>query len=320
MGKYAYTLGEITILTAFLFPGQGSQKVSMGYDLYKHTDIGKAYFNLANDIMECDIKDIIFNGPDETLKETIFTQPAIFIVSVIIGKILLDRGLMPEMVAGHSLGEYSACTISGSFSFENGLSLVKLRAENMQIAGKTNPGTMAAIIGMSFEDIQNICTTITKENSIVVPANHNSPNQIVISGNKPAVLEAMEQARNSGARLVKELNVSGAFHSPLMHSAKDALSEALDNTELNNANIPVYSNVSAAATLDSEEIRINLKNQIDSPVLWSKTIMNMKNNNASKMIEVGPGKVLQGLTRKIDKNIQSMGMENLEQINEFEYV
>ena len=320
MGKYAYTLGEITILTAFLFPGQGSQKVSMGYDLYKHTDIGKAYFNLANDIMECDIKDIIFNGPDETLKETIFTQPAIFIVSVIIGKILLDRGLMPEMVAGHSLGEYSACTISGSFSFENGLSLVKLRAENMQIAGKTNPGTMAAIIGMSFEDIHNICTTITKENSIVVPANHNSPNQIVISGNKPAVLEAMEQARNSGARLVKELNVSGAFHSPLMHSAKDALSEALDNTELNNANIPVYSNVSAAATLDSEEIRINLKNQIDSPVLWSKTIMNMKNNNASKMIEVGPGKVLQGLTRKIDKNIQSMGMENLEQINEFEYV
>ena len=320
MGKYAYTLGEITILTAFLFPGQGSQKVSMGYDLYKHTDIGKAYFNLANDIMECDIKDIIFNGPDETLKETIFTQPAIFIVSVIIGKILIDRGLMPAMVAGHSLGEYSACTISGSFSFENGLSLVKLRAENMQIAGKTNPGTMAAIIGMSFEDIQNICTTITKENSIVVPANHNSPNQIVISGNKPAVLEAMEQARNSGARLVKELNVSGAFHSPLMHSAKDALSEALDNTELNNANIPVYSNVSAAATLDSEEIRINLKNQIDSPVLWSKTIMNMKNNNASKMIEVGPGKVLQGLTRKIDKNIQSMGMENLEQINEFEYV
>jgi len=320
LGKYAYSLGKITILTAFLFPGQGSQKVSMGYDLYKHTDIGKAYFNLANDIMECDIKDIIFNGPDETLKETIFTQPAIFIVSVIIGKILLDRGLMPEMVAGHSLGEYSACTISGSFSFENGLSLVKLRAENMQIAGKTNPGTMAAIIGMSFEDIQNICTTITKENSIVVPANHNSPNQIVISGSKPAVLEAMEQARNSGARLVKELNVSGAFHSPLMHSAKDALSEALDNTELNNANIPVYSNVSAAATLDSEEIRINLKNQIDSPVLWSKTIMNMKNNNASKMIEVGPGKVLQGLTRKIDKNIQSMGMENLEQINEFEYV
>jgi [acyl-carrier-protein] S-malonyltransferase len=308
------------MLTAFLFPGQGSQKVSMGYDLYKYTDVGKKYFDLANDIMECNIKDIIFNGPDKKLKETLYTQPAIFIVSVIIGKILIDRGLMPAMVAGHSLGEYSACTISGSFSFENGLSLVKLRAENMQIAGKTNPGTMAAIIGMSFEDIQKICTTISKENSIVVPANHNSANQIVISGNKPAVEEAMNQARNSGARLVKELNVSGAFHSPLMHSAKDALSEALDKTKINNANIPVYSNVSATATLKSDEIRLNLKNQIDSPVLWSSTIRNMKNDKASKMIEVGPGKILQGLTRKIDKDIQSMGMENLEQINEFAYV
>jgi [acyl-carrier-protein] S-malonyltransferase len=308
------------MLTAFLFPGQGSQKVSMGYDLYKYTDVGKKYFDLANDIMECNIKDIIFNGPDKKLKETLYTQPAIFIVSVIIGKILIDRGLMPSMVAGHSLGEYSACTISGSFSFENGLSLVKLRAENMQIAGKTNPGTMAAIIGMSFEDIQKICTTISKENSIVVPANHNSANQIVISGNKPAVEEAMNQARNSGARLVKELNVSGAFHSPLMHSAKDALSEALDKTKINNANIPVYSNVSATATLKSDEIRLNLKNQIDSPVLWSSTIRNMKNDKASKMIEVGPGKILQGLTRKIDKDIQSMGMENLEQINEFAYV
>lgn len=308
------------MLTAFLFPGQGSQKVSMGYDLYKYTDVGKEYFDLANDIMECNIKDIIFNGPDEKLKETVFTQPAIFIVSVIIGKILIDRGLTPAMVAGHSLGEYSACTISGSFSFENGLSLVKLRAENMQIAGKTNPGTMAAIIGMSFEDIQNICTTTSEENCIVVPANHNTPNQIVISGNKTAVEEAMDQARSSGARLVKELNVSGAFHSPLMHSAKDALSEALDKTKINNANIPVYSNVSATATLKSDEIRLNLKNQIDSPVLWSNTIRNMKNDKASKMIEVGPGKILQGLTRKIDKDIQSMGMENLEQINEFAYV
>jgi len=308
------------MLTAFLFPGQGSQKVSMGYDLYKNTDVGKEYFDLANDIMACNIKDIIFNGPEEKLKETIYTQPAIFIVSVIIGKILIDRGLTPAMVAGHSLGEYSACTISGSFSFENGLSLVKLRAENMQIAGKTNPGTMAAIIGMSFEDIQNICTTTSEENCIVVPANHNSPNQIVISGNKPAVEEAMNQARSSGARLVKELNVSGAFHSPLMHSAKDALSEALDKTKINNANIPVYSNVSATATLKSDEIRLNLKNQIDSPVLWSNTIRNMKNDKASKMIEVGPGKILQGLTRKIDKDIQSMGMENLEQINEFAYV
>ena len=320
MGKYANTLGEIILLTAFLFPGQGSQKVSMGYDLYKHTDIGKKYFDLANDIMACDIKNIVFNGPDDKLKETKFTQPAIYIVSVIIGKILIDRGLVPAMVAGHSLGEYSACTISGSFSFENGLSLVKLRAENMQIAGNTNPGTMAAIIGISFEDIQRICEASSKRDSVVVPANHNSPDQIVISGNKSAVQKAMESSRKSGARLVKELNVSGAFHSPLMKSAKFALSEALDKSKVNNSNIPVYSNVNATATIEANKIRTNLKKQIDSPVLWSKTISNMKVDKATRMIEVGPGKVLQGLTRKIDKELHSFGIENLEQIAEFDYV
>lgn len=302
--------------TAFLFPGQGSQKVSMGYDLYEKTDIGKKYFNLANEIMDCDIKDIIFNGPDEKLKETFYTQPAIYIVSVIIGKILMSMGYIPKMVAGHSLGEYSACTISGSFSFENGLSLVKLRAENMQIAGKTNPGTMAAIIGLSSEDILEICTSTSTETNVVVPANYNSPNQIVISGNNSAVQNAMQEARNTGARLVKELNVSGAFHSPLMGTAKSALSEALDKIDINDSDIPVYSNVNAQPTFNANEIRINLKNQIDSPVLWTNTIVNMKNDNALKMIEVGPGKVLQGLTRKIDKDLESFGVENLDQINE----
>jgi len=302
--------------TAFLFPGQGSQKVSMGYDLYEKTDIGKKYFNLANEIMDCDIKDIIFNGPDEKLKETYYTQPAMYIVSVIIGKILMSMGYIPKMVAGHSLGEYSACTISGSFSFENGLSLVKLRAENMQIAGKTNPGTMAAIIGLSSEDILEICTSTSTETNVVVPANYNSPNQIVISGNNSAVQNAMQEARNTGARLVKELNVSGAFHSPLMGTAKSALSEALDKIDINDSDIPVYSNVNAQPTFNANEIRINLKNQIDSPVLWTNTIVNMKNDNALKMIEVGPGKVLQGLTRKIDKDLESFGVENLDQINE----
>ena len=306
--------------TAFLFPGQGSQKVSMGYDLYEKTDIGKKYFNLANEIMDCDIKDIIFNGPDEKLKETYYTQPAIYIVSVIIGKILMSLGYIPKMVAGHSLGEYSACTISGSFSFENGLSLVKLRAENMQIAGKTNPGTMAAIIGLSSEDILEICTSTSTETNVVVPANYNSPNQIVISGNNSAVQNAMQEARNTGARLVKELNVSGAFHSPLMETAKSALSEALDKIDINDSDIPVYSNVNAQPTFNANEIRINLKNQIDSPVLWTNTIVNMKNDNALKMIEVGPGKVLQGLTRKIDKDLESFGVENLDQINEIDNV
>ncbi|MEC9106323.1 MAG: ACP S-malonyltransferase [Candidatus Neomarinimicrobiota bacterium] len=306
--------------TAFLFPGQGSQKVSMGYDLYEKTDIGKKYFNLANEIMDCDIKDIIFNGPDEKLKETYYTQPAIYIVSVIIGKILMSMGYIPKMVAGHSLGEYSACTISGSFSFENGLSLVKLRAENMQIAGKTNPGTMAAIIGLSSEDILEICTSTSTETNVVVPANYNSPNQIVISGNNSAVQNAMQEARNTGARLVKELNVSGAFHSPLMETAKSALSEALDKIDINDSDIPVYSNVNAQPTFNANEIRINLKNQVDSPVLWTNTIVNMKNDNALKMIEVGPGKVLQGLTRKIDKDLESFGVENLDQINEIDNV
>ena len=306
--------------TAFLFPGQGSQKVSMGYDLYEKTDIGKKYFNLANEIMDCDIKDIIFNGPDEKLKETYYTQPAIYIVSVIIGKILMSMGYIPKMVAGHSLGEYSACTISGSFSFENGLSLVKLRAENMQIAGKTNPGTMAAIIGLSSEDILEICTSTSTETNVVVPANYNSLNQIVISGNNSAVQNAMQEARNTGARLVKELNVSGAFHSPLMGTAKSALSEALDKIDINDSDIPVYSNVNAQPTFNANEIRINLKNQIDSPVLWTNTIVNMKNDNALKMIEVGPGKVLQGLTRKIDKDLESFGVENLDQINDIDHV
>ena len=308
------------MLTAFIFPGQGSQKVSMGYDFYQKTEIGKKYFNLANDIMECDIQDIIFNGPEEKLRETLYTQPAIYIVSVIIGKILLDKGFIPEMVAGHSLGEYSACTIAGSFSFENGLSLVKLRAENMQLAGKTNPGTMAAIIGMSFNNILDICKSSSKEGSTVVVANHNSPNQIVISGNTSAVHKAMEITRNSGARLVKELNVSGAFHSPLMKNAKASLSAMLDTTKINRANIPVYSNVNAKKSVEANEIKQNLKNQIDSPVLWSKTIINMIEDNATTMIEVGPGKVLQGLTKKIDKEIQTLGIENIEQVSELSYV
>ena len=306
--------------SAYLFPGQGSQKVSMGYDLYEKTNIGKEYFDIANDIMGYNIKEIIFNGPEDKLKETTYTQPAIYIVSVIIGKILLEKGYEPKMVAGHSLGEYSACTISGSFSFENGLSLVKLRAENMQIAGKTNPGTMAAIIGLSSEDILEICTSTSTETNVVVPANFNSPNQIVISGNNSAVQNAMQEARNTGARLVKELNVSGAFHSPLMETAKSALSEALDKIDINDSDIPVYSNVNAQPTFNANEIRINLKNQIDSPVLWTNTIVNMKNDNALKMIEVGPGKVLQGLTRKIDKDLESFGVENLDQINEIDNV
>jgi len=300
--------------TAFVFPGQGSQKVSMGHDLFTSSKVGKKYFDLANEIMEIDIQNIIFNGPEEKLKETQYTQPAIYIVSVILGHILLEKGLQPDMVAGHSLGEYSACTLAGSLTFETGLSLVKLRAESMQDAGITNPGTMAAIIGMTDEDVISLCNTISSDESVVVAANFNCPDQVVISGDINAVHEAMEKAPDLGARMAKELNVSGAFHSPLMEPAKKRLSAALDTIEINTAAMPVYANVTAQPTTEADELRSNLKNQLDCPVKWHKTIDNMKTAGATEMIEIGPGRVLQGLTRRIDKKLISKGVETLEQI------
>jgi len=306
--------------TAFVFPGQGSQKVSMGHDLFTSSNVGKKYFDLANEIMDTDIQSIIFNGPEEKLKETQYTQPAIYIVSVILGHILLEEGQQPDMVAGHSLGEYSACTIAGSLTFETGLSLVKLRAESMQDAGTTNPGTMAAIIGMADEDVISMCNTISSDESVVVAANFNYPGQVVISGNINAVHEIMEKAPDLGAKMAKELNVSGAFHSPLMEPAKKRLSAALDNIEINTANMPVYANVTAEPMIEADEIRSNLKNQLDCPVKWHETIDNMKTAGATEMMEVGPGRVLQGLNRRIDKSLTSKGVETLEQIKEIAHV
>jgi [acyl-carrier-protein] S-malonyltransferase len=306
--------------TAFVFPGQGSQKVSMGHDLFISSKVGKKYFDQANEIMDIDIQNIIFNGPEEKLKETQYTQPAIYIVSVILGHILLEEGYQPDMVAGHSLGEYSACTIAGSLAFETGLLLVKLRAESMRDAGTTNPGTMAAIIGMTDEDVISMCNTISSDESVVVAANFNYPGQVVISGNINAVHEAMAKARELGARMAKELNVSGAFHSPLMEPAKKRLSAALDNSEINTATMPVYANVTAEPMIEADELRSNLKNQLDCPVKWHETIDNMKTAGATEMMEVGPGRVLQGLTRKIDKKLTSKGVETLEQIKEFSHV
>ena len=306
--------------TAFVFPGQGSQKVSMGHDLFTSSKVGKKYFDLANEIMDTDIQSIIFNGPEEKLKETQYTQPAIYIVSVILGHILLEEGQQPDMVAGHSLGEYSACTIAGSLTFETGLSLVKLRAESMQDAGTTNPGTMAAIIGMADEDVISMCNTISSDESVVVAANFNYPGQVVISGNINAVHETMAKAPELGAKMAKELNVSGAFHSPLMEPAKKRLSAALDNIEINTATMPVYANVTAEPMIEANEIRSNLKNQLDCPVKWHETIDNMKTAGATEMVEVGPGRVLQGLTRRIDKKLKSKSVETLEQIKEIAHV
>jgi len=292
----------------------------MGHDLFTSSKVGKKYFDLANEIMDTDIQSIIFNGPEEKLKETKYTQPAIYIVSVILGHILLEEGQQPDMVAGHSLGEYSACTIAGSLTFETGLSLVKLRAESMQDAGTTNPGTMAAIIGMADEDVISMCNTISSDESVVVAANFNYPGQVVISGNINAVHETMAKAPDLGAKMAKELNVSGAFHSPLMEPAKKRLSAALDNIEINTATIPVYANVTAEPMIEADEIRSNLKNQLDCPVKWHETIDNMKTAGATEMMEVGPGRVLQGLTRRIDKKLTSRGVETLEQIKEIAHV
>ena len=306
--------------TAFVFPGQGSQKVSMGHDLFMSSEAGKKYFDLANEIMEIDIQNIIFNGPEEKLKETQYTQPAIYIVSVILGHILLEEGQQPDMVAGHSLGEYSACTIAGSLTFETGLSLIKLRAESMQDAGTTNPGTMAAIIGMADEDVISMCNTISSDESVVVAANFNYPGQVVISGNINAVHETMAKAPDLGAKMAKELNVSGAFHSPLMEPAKKRLSAALDSIEINTATMPVYANVTAEPMIEADEIRSNLRNQLDCPVKWHETIDNMKTAGATEMMEVGPGRVLQDLNRRIDKKLTSRGVETLKQIKEIAHV
>jgi len=270
--------------------------------------------------MEIDIQNIIFNGPEEKLKETQYTQPAIYIVSVILGHILLEEGQQPDMVAGHSLGEYSACTIAGSLTFETGLSLIKLRAESMQDAGTTNPGTMAAIIGMADEDVISMCNTISSDESVVVAANFNYPGQVVISGNINAVHETMAKAPDLGAKMAKELNVSGAFHSPLMEPAKKRLSAALDSIEINTATMPVYANVTAEPMIEADEIRSNLRNQLDCPVKWHETIDNMKTAGATEMMEVGPGRVLQDLNRRIDKKLTSRGVETLKQIKEIAHV
>jgi [acyl-carrier-protein] S-malonyltransferase len=301
--------------TAFLFPGQASQKVGMGLDLYNETEIGKNYFDIANEIMQIDLRDIAFNGPEDTLKQTRYTQPAIYIVSVILGELLKNNGHNAAAVAGHSLGEYSALTYVNAFDFNTGMKLVKLRAESMQVAGTLMKGTMAAIIGLDRVIIDEICKNYSK--GIIVPANFNAPGQIVVSGETDAVKDVMALAKESGARMVVELNVSGAFHSPLMTSAKEALSEKLKSIVIEDIEIPIYSNVTAEPIKKAADIRQNLINQLDNAVQWQDTILNMINNNIARFVEVGPGKVLQGLNKRIDRNINSSGIQTNIDVNSY---
>jgi [acyl-carrier-protein] S-malonyltransferase len=296
---------------AFLCPGQGSQKIGMGQDIFENSDLAKSHFETANDILGVDIQDIMFNGPDETLKQTQYTQPALYIVAVTIGLLLIEKGIKPDCAAGHSLGEYSAYALTGAFDFETGLQLVNVRAKSMKNAGTEHPGTMAAIIGLDNEMVENIAKNVS---GTVVAANYNAPGQVVISGTIDAVNSAMTTAKENGARMVIPLNVSGAFHSPLMTNARGNLAEMIDSIKIRDTIMPVYSNVSANPITLADDIRSAMLNQLESPVLWSQIITNMSQNGIDHYMEVGTGRVLQGLCKRIDRTLATSGVENWEQV------
>ena len=310
-------MGFKTLKKSWIFPGQASQKVGMGLDLYENTNLGKNYFDLANDILGEDIKDISFNGPDEKLKITKFTQPAIFIVSTIISHLLLEKGHNPDGVAGHSLGEYSALAAAGGIDFETGLELVKVRSNSMDNAGKLIPGTMAAVIGMDRARVKELTQKLSSE-QIVVAANYNTENQIVISGNIETVQDFIDIAKENGARMAIPLNVSGAFHSPLMKPAREELADKLDSIEITDINIPIYSNVNAKPTRKGSDIKKSLINQLENPVLWFDSINNMVSDGFSKFTEIGPGKVLCGLNKKINKDLFTNNIESYRELESYE--
>ncbi len=287
-------------MKAFVFPGQGAQFVGMGKDLYDNNPLAKELFEKANDILGFRITDIMFSGTDEELKQTKVTQPAVFLHSVI-SALCMGENFTPDMVAGHSLGEFSALVAAGALNFEDGLKLVYARAMAMQKACEAAPSTMAAIVGLDDATIENVCTEINTENNVVVPANYNCPGQLVISGNVEAVKAACEKLKAAGAKRALLLPVGGAFHSPLMQPAKDELQAAIEATTFNTPKCAVYQNVDAQAHTDAEEIKANLIAQLTASVRWTQEVQNMIAAGATDFTECGPGKVLQGMIGKIAK-------------------
>ena len=293
--------------TAYLFPGQGSQSVGMGQSHYEDNKEFASYVDRANEVLGFDLKQIMFEGPEEKLKQTEFTQPAIFLHSIALYN-TLDAN--PDMVAGHSLGEFSALVACGAVSFEDALTIVRRRGQLMQQAGEDNPGTMAAVIGMEDEVVERLCKQATEEvGSEVIAANYNCPGQIVISGDVEAVKKAVSLLKDEGCRLAKMLPVSGAFHSSLMQSAYDGLKDGLESLDISDPNCPIYSNYTAEPTMDPQEIRSNVLNQLLNPVLWTQTLENMSQNGADEFVEVGPGKVLQGLVKRTLDDVDIDGHE-----------
>jgi [acyl-carrier-protein] S-malonyltransferase len=284
-------------MKAYVFPGQGAQFSGMGLELYNQSVIAKELFDSANSILDFEITETMFNGSAEDLKQTKVTQPAIFLHSVILAKMLGDN-FKPEMVAGHSLGEFSALVSTGVISFEDGLKLVSKRATAMQKACDIQKSTMAAVLGLEDSIVEKVCDSIE---GVVVAANYNCPGQLVISGEINAINEACEKLKENGARRALVLPVGGAFHSPLMNPAKEELEKAINYTIFHKPSCPIYQNVTASAVIDENEIKNNLISQLTSPVRWTHTIQQMIDDGASEFIEVGPGKVLQGLVRKINR-------------------
>ncbi len=288
-------------MNAYVFPGQGAQFPGMGLDLYENSETAKELFHKANEILGFEITRIMFEGTKEELQQTKVTQPAIFLHSVILSKVLGDR-FIPDMVAGHSLGEFSALVANGTLHFEDALRLVSKRALAMQQACELKPSTMAAVLGLEDEIVEQGCA---ETQGIVVPANYNCPGQLVISGEVEAINNACEWMKEKGARRALVLPVGGAFHSPLMEPAREELAAAIEATTFNSPNCPVYQNVTTTAILDPSEIKKNLIAQLTAPVKWTQSVQNMISDGATLFTEVGPGKVLSGLVKKIDRSVET---------------